>query len=362
MKFLDEYRNPEAVRAIAEKIRDSSEGRRLKFMEVCGTHTMAITRFGIRSLLPENIRLISGPGCPVCVTPNAYVDHAIAIGRLPDTIITTFGDMMRVPGSSSSLEKEKSNGGDIRIVYSPLDALEIARSNPDKEIIFLSVGFETTTPATASCILMAKSEGLKNISFLTANKVVPPALTALLSGKLNLHGFLLPGHVSTIIGGKAYEPIVEKYRIPCSVAGFEPTDILTSILYLTEQNISGTPKLEIDYKRAVNRDGNLKAWGIVNEVFEQCDAEWRGIGTIPASGLRLKECFTAFNAAKKFDVVAERTRTEDSCICGTILQGLADPNDCPLYGKKCTPEMPVGACMVSSEGTCAAHYKYGVLA
>lgn len=360
MKYIDEYRNGEAVKALAEKLRRamSHESRVTTLMEVCGTHTMAIARFGIKELLPKNIRLLSGPGCPVCVTPNGYIDHAIALSRRDGTIIATFGDMVRVPGSTASLEKEKADGRDIRIVYSPLDAIQMARENPAKEIIFLSIGFETTIPAIAAAILMAKKEGLKNLTFLTANKVVPPALETLLQGDLKLNGFILPGHVSTIIGGKAYIPIVEKYRIPCSVAGFEPTDIIGAILDLVEQGLSGSPRLSVQYSRAVTMNGNKKAQDVINEVFEPVDAEWRGIGAIPSSGLKLRSSFEGFDAAVKFDVDIEETKEGKGCICGLILQGLKDPPDCPLFGKACSPETPVGACMVSSEGTCAAWYKY----
>lgn len=321
---------------------------------------MAIARFGIKQLLPGNIRLLSGPGCPVCVTPNRYMDHAVALGRLDGVIITTFGDMMRVPGSSSSLEKEKAGGRDIKIVYSPLDALEIAINNPDREVIFLSVGFETTTPTIASTLITAKKKGIANFSALTANKVIPPALAALLRGKLNLDGFILPGHVSTIIGGKAYGPIIEKYRIPCSIAGFEPTDMLEGILDLVEQNVTSSPGLSIRYRRVATMDGNVRAQQISSEVFELVDANWRGIGTIPGSGLQLREIFKEFDASAKFSANIEETREDKGCICGRILQGLASPADCPLFGSRCTPENPVGACMVSSEGTCAACHRYGV--
>lgn len=367
MKHISEYRNPEVVKRLAEKIEEVSNDRLgrsqndincLTFMEVCGTHTMAIARFGIRQLLPKNVRLISGPGCPVCVTPNRYLDHAIAIGRLNNVILTTFGDMTRVPGSTSSLEKEKAAGRKIETVYSPLDSLDLARKNPDKEIVFLSVGFETTIPTIASTLIMAKNEGLKNFSILTSNKVVPPALAALAQGELKLNGLLLPGHVSTIIGANAYKPVVEVFKIPCSIAGFEPTDIMASILDLVEQNVSGTPKLSIDYKRVVTPEGNIKAQAAISEVFEPCDAEWRGIGIIPGSGLRVKDSLKHFDAANKFEVIVEETREDKGCICGLILQGMKNPSECPLFGKKCKPENPVGACMVSSEGTCAAWYKY----
>jgi len=319
---------------------------------------MAIAQFGIKELLPKTIRLVSGPGCPVCVTPNEYIDHAIGLAGLQNSIIVTFGDMMRVPGSSSSLERERSKGRDIRVVYSPLDILDIATKNPSKEVIFLSVGFETTTPTVAAIIKQVVKEGLDNISFLTANKLVPPALEALLNGKTKLDGFLLPGHVSTIIGGKAYLPIINKYKIPSSIAGFEPVDIMGAILELTKQAISGEAYLSIEYSRAVTMDGNTKAQRIMEEVFEPIDAKWRGIGTIEKSGLKIRDEYTNLDAALKFSVQVEETKEDKGCICGEILQGLKDPPECPLFGKRCTPKDPVGACMVSQEGTCAAWYKY----
>lgn len=367
MKFITEYRDPEAIKKLACKIakvaadlppRNTTNSIAATFMEVCGTHTMAIARFGIKGLLPSNIRLLSGPGCPVCVTPNEYIDHAIALSMVENVIITTFGDMIRVPGSESSLEVEKSAGHDIRIVYSPLDALDIARQNPGKEIVFLSVGFETTIPTIASTLIMAKKDGIRNFSVLTANKVVPPALEALLDGKLSLDGFILPGHVSTIIGGSAYSDIVVRHSIPCSIAGFEPTDILESILDLVEQNVTKTPRLSIKYSRVVNMEGNPRAKKAMGDVFEPTDSTWRGIGVIPKSGLKLNEGFRYFDAAARFKVSLCKLTEEKGCLCGAILQGLKEPPDCPLFGSRCTPETPVGACMVSSEGTCAAWHRY----
>lgn len=358
MKYIDEYRDNDTVAKLSRQIAKRLAGSELTIMEVCGTHTMAIARFGIKQLLPANLQLISGPGCPVCVTPNRYLDHAIALSREANIIITTFGDMVRVPGSSTSLEKERATGADIRMVYSPLDALEIAKGNRDKEIVFLSVGFETTIPTIASTLLMAKRDSVKNFSLLTANKAVPPALEALVQGKLKLNGFLLPGHVTTIIGGNAYNSIAGQYKIPCSVAGFEPVDILGAILNLVEQVNSANPTVAIEYSRVVTMEGNLKAQNIINEVFKPVDAKWRGVGVIPMSGLELRSQYIDFDAAIKFNVDIEETKDETGCICGQILQGLKNPTDCPLFGKKCKPENPVGACMVSSEGTCAASYRY----
>jgi hydrogenase expression/formation protein HypD len=319
---------------------------------------MSIARFGLKNLLPKNIRLISGPGCPVCVTDNSYLDHAIALAKTQGIIIATFGDMMRVPASTSSLAKCRAGGADIRVVTSTIEALEIAEQNPDKEVVFLGVGFETTTPTIAASIKIAKDNNLKNYSVLCANKLVPPALGALLSGELKLDGFLLPGHVSTIIGADAYLPIIENRNIACAVAGFEPADILKAIADMTAQISSQSFDINITYSRAVGKECNPKAVSMVNEVFEICDASWRGIGTIPASGLKIRKEFSDYDAFKKFTVSVEETIEHKGCRCGEILQGLCSPQDCPLFKKDCTPENPIGACMVSSEGTCAAYYTY----
>jgi hydrogenase expression/formation protein HypD len=359
MKFIDEFRNSDHVRALVKKIARLEVNRELTFMEVCGTHTMAISRFGIRELLPENVRLISGPGCPVCVTDNAYLDHAIALARRPGTIITTFGDMMRVPSSTSSLTECRAEGCDVRVVTSTTEALELARAHPDEEVVFLGVGFETTTPTIAASIKIAHDEKMKNYSVLCAHKLVPPALEALLAGPLKLDGFLLPGHVSAIIGGNAYKDLMTEHDIAAVVAGFEPSDILQALAGAIEQIAEGKYSVEISYKRAVSDEGNIKAIEIMNGIFEPCDATWRGIGTIPKSGLKIREGYSQFDAARKFDVEVEETREHEGCRCGEILQGLARPADCPLFGKGCTPEHPIGACMVSSEGTCAAYYRYG---
>lgn len=358
MKFITEYRDRSSTEALAREITRIAGDRRMAFMEVCGTHTMALARFGIRSLLPPTIRLVSGPGCPVCVTPNRVLDHAIALARLPCVTLCTFGDMMKVPGSSSSLEREHAAGRDIRIVYSTLDALEIARQRADRQVVFLGVGFETTAPTVAAAIRIAASEGLKNFSVLTAHKVVPPALRALLSGPVALDGFLLPGHVSTIIGAKAYRPLLEGSGKGGVIAGFEPVDMLQAILELVRQMAEGRPALHTSYVRAVTEEGNAKAQALLEEVFEPCDAGWRGIGTIPASGLAIRQSYRDFDAAIRFDVAIEPTVEPAGCRCGEILTGRAVPRDCALFGKACTPEHPVGACMVSSEGTCAAYYKY----
>jgi len=363
MEYISGFRRPELIGRVLEAIKEEAgklDGT-VTFMEVCGTHTMAIARFGIRSMLPENIRLISGPGCPVCVTPNPYIDRAIAISRLSDVIVATFGDMMRVPGSSSSLERERANGADVRVVYSTIDALQIARDNPFKKVVFLGVGFETTAPTVASAAKLAREEGLTNFYILSAHKTIPPAMEALGEAEdVNLDGFICPGHVSTIIGSRPYEPIARKHKLPCVIAGFEPLDILLAVWMLLRQVNEGRAEVEIEYSRVVKPEGNPKAVKVMMEVFEPCDSTWRGIGTIPGSGLKLREEFYEMDAEEAFDVEVEPTREHPGCICGQILRGVKEPTDCPLFGKVCTPRTPVGACMVSSEGTCAAYYKYGV--
>lgn len=358
MKYIDEFRDRKLIDKLAARIRRSIDGdRQYKFMEVCGTHTMAIFKFALRDLLPENIRLISGPGCPVCVTPNDYLDRAIAIARLPNVIVTTFGDMMRVPGSRSSLEKEKASGKMIKMVYSTLDALEIARRNPDKEIVFLGVGFETTVPTVAASIVEAQKEGINNYSVLSAHKTMPNVLEALVKDKdIEVDGFLLPGHVSTVIGSKPYDFLTKKYGIGAVVTGFEPTDILEAILMLIEQK---KPKVEIQYKRFICAGGNPVARKINDRVFERSSARWRGIGIVPGSGLKIRRAYSRFDASSRFNVKVAPAREESGCICGQVLKGIKAPPECKLFGKVCTPENPVGACMVSSEGTCAAYYKYG---
>lgn len=358
MKFITEYRDPKRAEALAAEIARIVGDKPMTFMEVCGTHTMAIARFGIKQMLPKTIRLISGPGCPVCVTPNGYLDHAIALARIPDMTICTFGDMMRVPGSSSSLEKEKASGCDMRVVYSTLDALDLARRTPNRQIVFLGVGFETTAPTIAASIKTASTERLTNYSVLAAHKVVPPALEALLAGKVRLDGFILPGHVSTIIGAKAYRTIAEQNRVACVIAGFEPTDMLEAILELARQVIKNEPHVHTSYVRAVTEFGNAKAQRLMEEIFETCDEEWRGLGSIPSSGLKIRSDYKKYDTSLRFDVDVEKTVEPSGCRCGEILSGLASPQECPLFGLSCTPENPVGACMVSSEGTCAACYKY----
>jgi len=361
MKYVDEFRNPELVEKIASKISSLNPGSYINIMEVCGTHTQSFCRFGLDSVLPKNIRLISGPGCPVCVSPQEYIDTAIELAKNKDIIIVTFGDMLRVPGSSSSLEKEKTRFGNVRVVYSPLEALTIAKINPDKKIIFLGVGFETTAPTIALTILSAKKEKLKNIFFLSALKLITPAMQhLLLDKKLKIDAFLCPGHVSAIIGTKDYEFIPKKYGKACCVAGFEPTDILEGICLILEQIIIKKPYVANQYTRIVAKEGNPKAKRIINQVFEPADAGWRGLGTIPKSGLKLSREFADFDAARVFPAHKIKAKPEKlkNCRCADVLKGQLLPSECPLYALACTPDNPIGPCMVSSEGACSAYYKF----
>jgi len=356
------FRDPEIARGLLAGIDRSVANYQgeMTLMEVCGTHTMAIYQHGIRALLPQQIRLISGPGCPVCVTPVGYVDHAIALARRPETIIATFGDMVRVPGSSSSLQREQALGADVRIVYSPLDAVTLAQKNPNAEVVFLGVGFETTTPTIAGAILQAEKLGLTNFSALPAHKTMPAPMAALTADPdLQVDGYLCPAHVSAIIGANAYRPLVEQCQVPCVVTGFEPLDMLRGIAMLATQVVEGRAEVENEYSRVVKEDGNPKARAILNRVFEPCDAVWRGIGVIPESGLQIRAAYAAFDAGQKLAVEIEEPVEHQGCLCGEILKGKVRPGDCALFRKVCTPEDPVGACMVSSEGTCAAEYKYG---
>lgn len=360
MKYVDEFRDNTIAQGLIEEIQKTMDGvGPLTLMEVCGTHTMAIFRYGIKDLLPDNIELLSGPGCPVCVTENSYLDRAIAYSKINDVIVATFGDMMRVPGSSSSLEKAKASGRDVRVVYSTLDALKIARDNPQNRVVFLGVGFETTSPTTGVCILEAERLNLRNFFVLSGHKLIPPAIRVLLNGRnAKIDGFISPGHVSTIIGKRPYEFISSEYGLSCVIAGFEPLDILQAIYMLVVQIKKKSPSIEIQYKRSVAEEGNPRALGLMEEVFVAEGSEWRGIGRIPASGLGIRERFNRFDAKSNIDVEVEATKENKACICGEILQGKKRPTECALFGKACTPEDPLGACMVSSEGTCAAYYKY----
>jgi hydrogenase expression/formation protein HypD len=357
MKYSTEFRDPQLVKVLTDQIRSVSK-KEIVLMEVCGGHTMAIHRYGIPGLLPENIRLVSGPGCPVCVSSRAFIDHAIALGRMEKVILCTYGDLIRVPGSESSLDREKAQGVDVRIVGSTLEALQIAREHPSHSIVFLGIGFETTAPGSAAAVLQARREQLKNFFLLSAHKIMPPAMEALITDGVKISGYLSPGHVSTITGSSIYRFIPEKYGLACVISGFEPLDILQSVLMLAQQIESGKPAVEIQYKRVVKPEGNLKALAMLEEVFQLEPDWWRGFGIIPASGMKLRESFADFDATRVFDVKLPETRDDKGCICGEILKGLKKPYDCKLYGKVCTPSNPVGACMVSSEGSCAAHYRY----
>jgi len=357
MKYINEYRDNVLVRKLSNKLRKYND-LDISLMEVCGGHTMAIHRFGIPSLLPKGIKLLSGPGCPVCVSSISFIDKAIAYSAIKNVIITTYGDLIRVPGSQSSLEKEKSKGADIRIVYSTLEALNIAKINQNKKVIFLGIGFETTAPASAVVIQKAYHENIQNFFLLSTHKIMPPVMEALLNEDVKIDGFICPGHVSTITGSKIYDFIPDKYKIACVVTGFEPTDLMQSIYMLAKQIHDKTPKVEIQYSRAVVKEGNVKAQKIMNEVFETRNDIWRGIGEIPDSGLKLREKYKEFDAELVFNIQFESKGENPACICGDILRGLKTPKDCNLFGKTCSPVNPVGACMVSSEGSCAAYYKY----
>jgi hydrogenase expression/formation protein HypD len=358
IKYIEEFRDTILSQDLIGRIKKKCS-REMRLMEVCGTHTMSMFRHGIRSLLPANISLISGPGCPVCVTDQNEIDAFIELAKCDDVIIATFGDLLRVPGADSSLQEEQANGRDVRIVYSTVDALEIAKQNPEKKIVFLGVGFETTAPTVAASILAAKQAGLKNYFVFSAHKTMPAALDVLMNIKgVRIDGFLLPGHVSVIIGVDAYRSFQQKFNIPCAIAGFEPTDILQAILMLVRQIESEKSKLANAYKRVVTNEGNIRAREVMYQVFEPGDALWRGIGKIAESGLKIRNGFESYDALKTFNLTIGDLKNDRGCICGKILTGLATPEQCPLYKTKCTPTDPVGPCMVSSEGTCAAYYKY----
>jgi len=363
MKYIDDYRSPEFIGTISKKIQELAEKipHPINLMEVCGTHTMTIGKFGIRQILPENIKLISGPGCPVCVTPDSYIDKAITLSRKKNVIITTFGDMMKVPGSYSSIEKEKSAGMDIRVVYSPLEAVDIAEKNPEKKIVFLGIGFETTAPAVGLAIKKAHYEKTGNFYVLSGHKLIPPAMEILMRDReVNIDGFICPGHVSAITGSIPYFSISRKYRVPCVITGFEPADILESILILTKKIVENRKTdVEIQYKRVVREGGNIKARKVLEEVFDIVDSEWRGLGVIRKSGLAIKEKYRDIDADFQFSIRVKKTKKRCGCICGDILKGKKIPPDCRMFGKLCTPENPLGPCMVSSEGSCAAYYRYG---
>lgn len=356
---MEEYRNAELGKRLIDRIYRRST-KSIRLMEFCGGHTVTIFKHGIRQLLPPTIEMLSGPGCPVCVTANADLDKAIALAHLPDVIITTFGDMLKVPGSYSSLQQAKAEGDDIRIVYSPQDALNIARSNPLKSIIFIGIGFETTAPAIAASILEAVQEGIGNYYVLSLHKLCPPVMKALLdSNEVKLDGIVCPGHVSAIIGSRPYYFIPRDYSIACVISGFEPLDVLLCIDMLVAQIENGEPKVEIAYRRGVRAEGNQPALEVMGLVFEPCEASWRGIGAIPQSGLTLRNKYRHFDAEHAFQVDLKPPREPKGCLCGDILRGVKTPPDCKLFRQACTPQHPVGPCMVSSEGSCSTYYNYG---
>lgn len=358
MKYRDEYRDPASARAFAEAIARITT-RSWKIMEVCGGQTHAIVRYGIDQLLPPQIELIHGPGCPVCVTPVDYIDKAIEIAGRPGTILCSFGDMLRVPGSAGDLLGAKSRGGDVRIVYSPLDAVAAARAAPDRQVVFFAVGFETTAPANAMAAWRAKHENLSNFSLLVSHVLVPPAMRAILDGPVNrVQGFLAAGHVCTVMGFSEYEPLAARYRVPIVVTGFEPLDILEGTYMCVRQLEEGRAEVENQYSRSVRRAGNLPAQEIMTQVFRVVRRRWRGIGEIAESGLALAEAYRDFDAEHRFGPIGARSETESECISGLVLCGERKPGDCPAFGTRCTPEHPLGVTMVSSEGACAAYYRY----
>ena len=359
MKFIDEYRNQELGKRLVDRIHHHSI-KPIKLMEFCGGHTVAIFKQGIRQLLPKTIEMLSGPGCPVCVTANSDLDKAIALAHLPNVIITTFGDMLRVPGSYSSLQLAKAEGSDVRVVYSAQDAVFIAKDNPDKSVIFIGIGFETTAPTIAASIQQAEQEGIDNYYVLSLHKLCPPIMKALLDlGEVRLDGIICPGHVSAIIGSHPYKFIPDDYGIACVVSGFEPLDILLSVDRLVNQIETEQPNVEIAYRRGVKPEGNQPALKLMDTVFEVSTANWRGIGPVSSSGLRLNQKYQRFDAENSFDIDPGPSREPEGCICGSILRGVSTPPECKLFGKACTPVRPVGPCMVSSEGSCATYYHYG---
>ncbi len=365
MKYIDEFRDGELARAIAGKIAAAVRPeRRYSFMEFCGGHTHAISRYGIADLLPANVRMVHGPGCPVCVLPIGRVDMAIELVLDRGVILCTYGDTLRVPASDGlSLLKAKARGGDVRMVYSTEDALQVARDNPQREVVFFAIGFETTTPPTVVAILQAQAEGLKNFSVLCNHVLTPPAIVAILEAteeRVELDGIVGPAHVSTVIGSGPYEFVAERYHVPVVISGFEPLDMMQSILMLVHQANDGRAAVENEFTRAVTREGNRKAQALVERVLElRPGFEWRGLGVIPHSALTLRPEFAAFDAEKRFALAYRFVPDNKACECGAILRGVKRPQDCKIFGTVCTPENPIGSCMVSSEGACAAHYTFG---
>ncbi len=362
MNLDDPFRERVVCTALLEEIRRISAllDRPLRIMEVCGTHTVSIFRHGIRSLLPQNISLLSGPGCPVCVTPAGHIDLCVQAARRPGVILATFGDLLRVPGSHGSLADARARGeAQVEVVYSPMDALELARTMPEAQVVFPGIGFETTAPALAATVLAAGQRGLENFSVIPLAKTMPAVLMELLAdAELQLSGLICPGHVSAIIGADAYQPLVERYKLGCAVAGFEPADILAGLLALLQQELSGEKRVENCYTRVVTNKGNGRAQALLAQVFDEVASEWRGLGRIEGSGLALKSSYAAFDAAKRFELSASAAADPPGCRCGSVLKGKILPPECPLYGRACTPINPAGPCMVSTEGTCAAYYRY----
>jgi len=359
MKHLDEYREAELIKPLVEELHRSVT-KPLRVMEVCGSHTMAIFRNGLRSILPEGMELVSGPGCPVCVTSASHMDAFIAMADRPGVRVTIFGDLFRVPGTKGSLANASSRGAKVDIVYSPMDALEIAKNNPDELVVFLGVGFETTTPTIAATIMAAKVQNVKNFVVFSTQKTMPAPMIALLSDpELQIDGLLCPGHVSSIIGAGAWEPLAKRFGLACVVAGFETADLVKGLTLLATQVGTGDIKVENLYPRVVNWEANSRAEKMVYEIFEPCDTDWRGLGVIPESGLKIREEYQEFDAQVRLEIELPEADEAKGCMCGQILKGINTPNDCPLYAKRCTPANPIGPCMVSSEGTCAAYYKYG---
>lgn len=363
MKYLDEFRDSDAAAALTSRIKSLAQEFDparvpLCFMEVCGSHTMAIGRYALRGLIPENVELISGPGCPVCVSDNGYIDAAIQLAKR-GIGICTFGDMVRVPGSDTSLLQTRAEGADVRVCYSPLEAADIAQKNQEKEFVFLGVGFETTTGPVLGMVEHALEKGIRNLSVLTSFKLIPPALDLLASSSdIRVDGFIGPAHVSTIIGAKAYEPFVRKYNLPLVIAGFEPLDILYAVEGLLRQVLSGEIRVENQYDRVVRYEGNRKAQALIEKYLEPVDASWRGLGVIPKSGMGFRDAYAVVDAEKRHSIKVGRGVPHPECMCGSVLKGVMKPDKCPLFGRRCTPQHPVGACMVSSEGSCAAYYRY----
>jgi len=359
MKYVAEYRDPELGKKLLQRIHQRSK-KLARLMEFCGGHTVAIFKHGLRQLLPSNIEMLSGPGCPVCVTSAADLDKAIALGKIPGVIITSFGDMVRVPGSRSSLQQARAEGADVRIVYSAQDALAIAKENPDKKVVFIGIGFETTAPTIAASVLQAERENIKNYYVFSLHKVTPPITKAILElGEVRLNGIICPGHVSAIIGSHAWNFLPRDYHIACAVSGFEPIDILMAVVSLVEQIENGEPKVEVPYSRGVRPEGNVTALKLMDTVFETGEADWRGVGKVPASGLRFRKQYERFDAAKNFAIKISPAKEPKGCICGAVLRGVSTPENCNLFRTVCTPEHPVGPCMVSSEGSCATYYEFG---